>query len=194
LRNLPASEILATLASSHEDTVSVRELVGAMGLRTHGIALILFALPEAMPLPLPSLSLVLGIPLVLVAAHLTAFGEGSGLPERVLSARIRTSVLRMLSRFGGPVLRGLEYLARPRLPAVLAWERSIGLVCLYLSVLLLAPLPFFNFAPGVCLVALALGMVQRDGLLVLISVVATLVMTIALGFAANWLVDFIAGG
>jgi len=74
---------------------------------------------------------------------------------------------------------------------VLAYERSIGLVCLYMSVLLLAPLPLFNFAPGLCLVALALGMVQRDGLLVLISVVATVVMTVALVFAVNWLMDFV---
>jgi hypothetical protein len=192
LRDLPASQILATLADSREDRVSVREFVGAMGLRTHGIILILFALPDAVPLPLPSLSLVLGVPLVIVAAHLVVFGEGSGLPERVLSASIRTSALRVLSRLGGPVLRALEYLTRPRLPAVLTWERSIGLVCLYLSVLLLAPLPFVNFAPGVCLVGLALGMVQRDGLLVLVSAGATAVMTVVLVVAADWLLQYFA--
>jgi hypothetical protein len=187
------SEILRTLADSDEDSISVGDVVSAMGLRVHGIALILFALPDAAPLPIPSLSAVLGIPLVFIAAHLALFGEGSGLPQRALKAKVSGKVLRVLARFGAPVLQALEFFSRPRLRAVLRYERWIGLVCLYLSILLLLPIPFVNFAPALCLVLIALGMVQRDGLLTAIGLVATIVMTVSLGFAAQWLAGLFGG-
>jgi hypothetical protein len=189
----PASEILKSLADSEEDHVAVKEIVAAMGLRAHGIALILFSLPDAIPLPIPSLSTVLGIPLVLIAFHLVLFGEGSGLPRRVLSAQIPLSAIGLLARVGVPFLRALEYVTRPRLDAVLRYERWIGVVCLYLAVLLLMPIPFVNFPPALCLLLIAVGMVQRDGVAVLLGLAATLAMTVSLGFAAEWLKNMVFG-
>lgn len=188
------SSVLQALANSPEASVTVADIAAAMGLRAHGIALILFSLPEAIPLPVPSLSAILGIPLVAIAAHLALFGEGSGLPKRALSARIPVSAIRILARFTVPALRGLEFVTRPRLPVVLRRERLLGLVCLYLAVLLLLPIPFVNFPPALCLIAIALGMVQRDGLLVLVGLAATAVMTASLGFVARWIQGFIADG
>ena len=158
-----------------------------MGSRAHGILLILFALPETVPLPFPSLSAFLGIPLVLVAAHLVVAGEGSRLPERVMSAQMPARLLHFLARYLAPVLEFLELATRPRLTAVLRHERWLGLVCLYLAVILLLPIPLVNLAPALCLVGLALGMVQRDGLLVILSLVGTILMTLSLGFVARWL-------
>lgn len=165
----------------------------AMGSRAHGIALILFALPDTLPLPLPSLSAFLGVPLVVVAAHLVLFGEDSGLPERVLAARIPTRTLRVVTRYLAPVLEALEFITQPRLTAILRFERWLGLVCLLLAVLLLLPLPLVNFAPALCLVGIALGMVQRDGLLVIVSLLGTLLMTLSLGFVAGWLAGLLTG-
>lgn len=187
------SKILRSLAASKEDQVSVGALMAAMGSRAHGIALILLALPDTLPLPFPSLSTVLGVPLVLVAAHLVLAGEDSGLPERVLAAKMPTRVLHVLARCLAPVLEFLELITRPRLTKILRYERWLGLVCLFLAVLLLLPLPFVNFAPALCLVGLALGMVQRDGLLVMLSLAGTVLLTLALGAAARWLADVIAG-
>jgi len=165
----------------------------AMGSRAHGIALILFALPDALPLPIPSLSTVLGVPMVLVASHLVLFGEASTLPERVLAAQIPTSTLRFVARYLAPVLEFLELVTRPRLGGILRYERWLGLVCLYLAMLLLLPLPFVNFAPALCLVGLALGMVQRDGLLVMLSLAGTVLMTVSVGVIATWVTDFLGG-
>jgi hypothetical protein len=167
--------------------------MAAMGSRAHGIALILFALPDTLPLPFPSLSAVLGVPLVLVAAHLVLAGEDSGLPERVLAAKIPTRMLHIVARYLAPVLEFLELITRPRLTKILRYERWLGVVCLFLAILLLLPLPFVNFAPALCLVGLALGMVQRDGLLVALSLAGTALLTLSLGVAARWLADVIAG-
>lgn len=189
----PTSEILRSLAASAEQSVSVRTVMDAMGSRAHGIVLILFALPDALPLPIPSLAAFLGVPLVLVAGHLMLFGEDSGLPERVFRAKIPTSTLRVVTRYLAPVLEALELLTRPRLTRILRYERWLGAVCLFLAVILLLPVPFVNFAPALCLVGIALGMVQRDGLLVVLSLVGTALMTLSLGFAARWLTESITG-
>jgi hypothetical protein len=181
------------MAESDEPSVPVRRLVAAMGLRAHGILLVLFALPDAIPLPIPSVSAIIGIPLILIAGHLVIFGEGSGLPRRVLEAKIPTSALRFAARFGASILRFLEFFTRPRWYAVLERERVIGLVCLYLAILLLLPIPFINFPPAVCIVVIAMGMVQRDGILVTIGLILTAVMSVSLGFAARWIMDFFGG-
>lgn len=184
----PASQLLRELAASPQQSVSVAAAMATVGWsRAHGLALILFALPETIPLPLPSLSAVLGIPLVVVAAHLTVFGEGSMLPQRALQVRMPRRLLVLLARYVAPVLAALELVARPRLAVVLRHERWLGAVCLYLAVLLLLPLPFVNLAPALSLVAIALGMIQRDGLLVVVGLVATIVTTLSVGLAAQWL-------
>jgi hypothetical protein len=183
----PTSDVLKSLAASQDGAVEVRTVVTAMGSRAHGILLILFALPETVPLPFPSLSAFLGIPLVLVAAHLVVAGEGSRLPERVMSAKMPARLLHFLARYLAPVLEFLELATRPRLTAVLRYERWLGLVCLYLAVVLLLPIPLINLAPALCLVGVALGMVQRDGLLVILSLIGTVLMTLSLGFVARWL-------
>lgn len=188
----PTSEILQRFADTEEQSVSVRELVATMGLRTHGILLAIFALPDAIPLPIPSVSAIIGIPLVLIAAHLVIFGEDSGLPEPVLNAKIGRRTLHFAARFGTPILKFLEFFTRPRWPMVLARERAIGLVCLYLSLLLLLPIPFVNFPPAICLVILAMGMVQRDGVLVAIGLILTVALSISLFFVADWMLGSIA--
>lgn len=185
---LPASAILRELASTMQPSVPVRTLVAALGLRAHGILLVLFALPDVIPLPVPSASAILGIPLVIIAAHLTIFGEGAGLPERILKGSIPAPALRVAARFGIPILRALEFFTRPRWLVVPAMDRTIGLICLYLSVLLLLPIPFINFPPAFCLVVVAMGMVQKDGLVVTLGVALTVVLTGLLIFLAEWLV------
>lgn len=189
----PTSKILRSLAASKDRAVEVRTVMAAMGSRAHGIALILFALPDTLPLPIPSLSAFLGFPMVLVAAHLVLAGEDSGLPERVMAAKIPTRMLHVLARYVAPVLEFLELVTRPRLTAILRYDRWFGLVCLYLAVVLLLPIPLLNFAPALFLVGLALGMVQRDGLLVILSLAGTALMTLSLGFVAQWLTSSFTG-
>jgi hypothetical protein len=161
--------------------------MSTMGSRAHGVAMVLLALPDILPIPIPSLAAVLGVPLVLIAGHLVLFGEGAGMPERLRRATIPKTALNGLARYGAPVLEALEHVTRPRLSAVLRHEHLIGLVCLYLAVLLLLPIPFVNFPPALCLVVVALGMVQRDGVVVAVGVILTAALTFSLIFFAGWI-------
>lgn len=72
-------------------------------------------------------------------------------------------------------LRGMERLTRPRLP-ILTGEIAdtvTGLVCVVLAIIMALPIPFGDMLPGVALVLFALGMMQRDGVAILLGVVTT---------------------
>ena len=77
------------------------------------------------------------------------------------------SVLRMV--------RAVERLTRPRLPFLTGEiaDTLTGLVCVILAMIMALPIPFGDALPGVALVLFALGMMQRDGIAVLLGVVAT---------------------
>lgn len=177
------SEVLGDLPEDR--AVPLGEAMGPIGARAHGVALLLLGLPDAVPLPIPSVSLLVGLPLLAVSAHLMLFGEGAGLPRRLSDVTMPAGLAGALRRRVAPLLRRAERLSRPRWTPVAARGRLLGLVCLWLSAILLLPLPFFNTPPALCLVLVAWGMLQRDGLVVLAGLAGTLGVTAALGWAAD---------
>jgi len=171
------SEIIEALAASPTPRIPFSAIVAAAGSRVHGFALLVFVLPEVVPLPLPSASTVLGIPLIIISAHLALFGEGSLLPRRLEAVTLPRSLIEAAARYLAPVFRWVERASRPRLLWLVRREQLIGLLCLYLSLILILPIPLFNVPPAVSLAAVALGMIQRDGALVILGAIGALAVT-----------------
>lgn len=194
IRHATGSEIVGRLAAGDEASIGVGSVVSAVGSRVHGLALLLFALPDALPLPIPSVSAIIGLPLVLISAHLIAFGDRSRLPKRIEAAQLPGPAVRAVARYLVPVLSRLEHLSRPRWRALVVHERLIGAVCLYLSIILFLPIPLMNTPSAASLVAIGLGMVQRDGVFIAAGFVGALLTTAALagvlGLAGLILSDF----
>jgi hypothetical protein len=187
----PTSKILLDLDAAESRPIYLGTMFGAMGSRVHGMVLLLLALPDTLPMPIPSTSTVLGIPLLIVAAHLVLFGEGSQLPGRAERITVSPRVVRALVRYAVPVLQFVERLSRPRLTFLLRSNRALGLICLYLSMILLLPIPFMNALPALCLVAIALGMIQRDGLIVAAGIAGTVALTFLILFFADRLASVV---
>lgn len=179
----PLSEVLAGLPE--EGPLTLGGALDAMGSRAHGCALLLLAIPDAIPLPVPSLSLILGLPLLAVSAHLAVTGEHGLLPRRLRARTLPPGLVTALRGRVAALLRRAERMSRVRLRQVAGRARLLGLVCLWLSALLLLPLPFFNTPPAVCLVLLAWGMVQRDGVFVVAGLAGTAGVTLALWWIAD---------
>jgi len=159
--------------------------VKAASSRAHGLGILLFALPETIPAPVPGTSAILAIPVILIAAHLVAFGEGPGLPKRVLSQTMPISVIRKVAHYVCPIFRWIERFSCPRLAAIATRERLLGGICLVLGPILAAPIPFGNLAPAVGIVIIAFGMIQRDGVMVLIGIAVALILALILYLAAE---------
>lgn len=179
------SSILKSLAASEKERLSLGEVVKAARSRAHGFGILLFALPETIPVPLPSASIVLAIPVILIAAHLAAFGEGPGLPKRLLRQTIPVSLIRKVSTYVGPVFEKMEHLSRPRLLVITKRERLLGVLCLLLGIVLAAPIPFGNLAPAIGIAVIAFGMLQHDGVLILIGIALALALGVVFYLAAE---------
>ncbi len=180
----PLSQVFAALPTDRAATLA--ELLAAFGSRAHGGAILLLGLPDALPWPVPSVSTILGIPLVIVSAHLALHGEGGRLPRGIAERQVPQRLVAAMARRLPPVLAWVEHLTRPRWRRVAGREHLLGWVCLYLSLLLVAPLPFFNMPPSLCLVLLAWGMIQRDGIFVAAGLAGTAAVTAALAVIALW--------
>lgn len=174
---LHASEILDALAARKDERISFGAIAAAAGARVHGLALLVFVLPEVPPIPLPSASTVLAIPLIVISAHLAIFGEGSLLPARLRASSMPHAVFVAAARYLAPVFRWIESVSRPRWLWLARRERFLGLVCLYLSIVLILPIPLLNSPPAACLAAVALGMIQRDGMFIAAGIAGGLVVT-----------------
>ncbi len=169
--------------------MSLGDALDYSGARLHGAAILLMSLPEAIPLPIPSFGAILGIPLLITSAHLTVFGEGSNLPERVRRLEPPPRMIALMARLlTGPLARA-ERLSHNRLAAFSRRERLIGTVCTLMSVLLLLPVPLMNIPPAIVLVCLSWGLLQRDGLFIAIGIA----MAAGVGASVFILSDLIIG-
>ncbi len=87
------------------------------------------------------------------------------------------SVFVAAARYLAPVFRWIEGVSRPRWLWLARRERLIGVVCLYLSLVLILPIPLLNSPPAACIAVVALGMIQRDGVFIVAGIVGGLIVT-----------------
>lgn len=109
---------------------------------------------------------MLAIPLILVSAHMAAFGAGQGVPEIVAKRPIPQKLVAAVASRGANILKRVERMSRPRLLPLADQDRLLALMCLLLAVVIAMPIPFGNLPPAICVLLIALGMIQRDGLFV----------------------------
>lgn len=185
-----ASSVLRTLAAGEGRTVSFGDVLAATGARVHGFALLVLVLPETLPLPLPSASAVLAVPLMLISLHLALFGEQSRRwSERFRGYHVSRAAVAAAVGYVVPALEWLESLSRPRWPALARRESLIGVVCFFLSFILFLPIPLLNALPAICLALLALGLIQRDGILIALGLAGAAAIAGALFWALIWAAD-----
>src|SRR3546814_3591898 len=128
------------------DVCSSDLFIAVLGNRGRGLVMLTLTLPNVVPVYIPGLSAVTGLPLAAVALQMTLGRPRPWLPGFLLRRSIARSdfqrvVIRVL-----PWLARIERVLRPRLrrfahgPA----ERLIGFACMLLALLLSLPVPFPN--------------------------------------------------
>jgi hypothetical protein len=164
--------MLRLLARSPVDRYSVANLVMVFQDRVFGALLFLFAIPNIVPLP-PGSSSVLGAPLIVIACQLTIGRKVLWLPEWVRRKTVRTRDLGRLTRLIGPYLKWAERFLSPRLSFLFGplGDRTIGVLCLLLSIILFLPVPLGNMLPAFAIVCFALALLEKDGIAAIVGLV-----------------------
>ena len=93
------------------------------------------------------------------------------LPRKLAARSVSAESLENLSTRAGPWLRRIEALSKPRLTFLTRdpLDRLLGLALVLFSASILLPIPLTNTVPGFAVVVIAMGLLQRDGILVILG-------------------------
>jgi hypothetical protein len=129
------------------------------------------ALPMCIP-NIPGISTIFGLLMLAPAIQLMFGAHTLWLPKRVREWRVDCAALRRTLRVAGPPLKRIEYLIRPRwLPLTeFPFTIYVGFQSLIMALILILPIWGANLPPGFTVVLTALALLQRDGLLMLLTI------------------------
>ena len=154
-----------------------------------------------LPIYLPGLSAVFGLPLIFVALQLVLGRHRLWLPRALLRRSVSRALIARLAVALAPWLARLERALKPRWPEVIGpvTERLAGMLAVLLGLLLSLPIPLTNIPLSAPLVLLGLALAEEDGLMLAIAlalgaIVAGIVLTLsgALFLAAiAWLASLV---
>ncbi len=151
------------------DTVTVAEVVNKLGDRSFGWLLLFFAILSM--LPIPAGGLITSIPLFWVLGQMALGYPQIRLPAYISVRKVNRRAWQRLVLRMGPVIRPVERMLQPRLDHLFSPrnERLVGAFQCITTFALFLPLPLSGFIPATSLVITGLGMVERDGRVLLIG-------------------------
>ncbi len=174
-----SAALAAALAAVRDPVVTLRELFAMLGEQGLLVFCGVLAAPFLLPVTVPVMSTVLGIPMLLIG-FAVMLSRVPWLPARLLDHRFQSETIRtVLGRVRGWALR-FEHLVRPRLLGlskgpVINFVNG-GLLMLAVG-LLMAPLPLVplaNTLPALAVLLLCFGMAERDGVVIALGWFTTL--------------------
>lgn len=179
------SDLLKEIAESMGPRITLREIAEAMDERSFGAFLLVFSIPNLIPLP-PGATLILGLPLIFVSWQIVAGRNKIWLPQRLANYTLDKKTLQKIVRRSEPWLKWMEAWVRPRnwpLTSHLS-ERVFGIYILFMSLIVVVPIPFGNWLPAFAIATIGLAHTEHDGnclaIGTIIGVVATLIFAFVL--------------
>ena len=155
--------------------ISLAMLAERLGDRGFGVILFIWALPNM--IPLPGISSLFGMLIVITAGQMALGHKRPWLPKRLLERDVRRTDFKRMTDRVLPDIERFERYCKPRLtvaPQGLA-ERLLGLLLVVLGLVLLLPLVGANLLPAIGIAIVSLGLIEADGVTVLAGVVASAV-------------------
>lgn len=153
-----------------DHTAKLGDVVDRLDERAFGFLLLLLALPCCLPF-VYLLPQIVALPMLALAGQMAAGRHHPWLPrkfhERPFSVPAFQKVVTRSARYVGWV----ERFARPRLRPVTGHmaTRLVGALLLIPTASILVPLPSTNTIPGIGVAITSLGLIERDGVLVVLG-------------------------
>ena len=153
------------------DRVTLGALMAALGQRGYGVLIVLFALPNLLPIYIPGLSPIFGVPLLIICAQLAYGLPTPRLPDFLTRRSMRRTDLILIADKALPWLRRVERWVRPR-PSIVTSrvaERMIGAYGVLLAAIVIVPLPLTNGPPSLACLIMAIGLMEEDSVTILLG-------------------------
>lgn len=165
------------------------------GSNGYGLPLLLLSLPGALPMPAIGLNSLLGVVVTLLGLQMVAGKCSVWLPHRYTRIQLRPDWSQRTASLGERFLPRLERFVKPRMN----WMKYrlgislLGLVILLLGILMILPFPGTNTLPALVLLILSIGLIESDGLLVLMAVLAALTLAVLYAELVYLLIIWLVG-
>jgi hypothetical protein len=196
-KELQTSKLLRDFLEKHQtERIYLRDLLDDMGNRAFGPVLLLCALPEALPLPVAGVSAIIGIPLIIVSVQLLLGLPKPWLPGWIANRSLKrkdfeyliTKILHYLHKFEKLISPRWKFATTP------IGERLLGLLFLILAIVIALPIPFGNLPPAIAIVVISLGMIEQDGLVILLGATGACVVLAIMASAIAALSSLVFNG
>jgi hypothetical protein len=170
------------LADAGGGPITVWRMMTVLGERAHAVVILVIASPFLV-VPIPGLSTMIGLLLALLSLGIM-FNAPPWLPRFAAERELSNDVLGKLVHGADRVLEKSERWFHPRMDMMLAGRMHVLIgLSLFLQCIALAlpiPIPGNNIPPAIGIVMLALGMLERDGLMILLGHIYMVLLWIVL--------------
>ncbi|VXC80142.1 Polysaccharide synthesis protein exod [Oceanicaulis sp. 350] len=166
------AELARIAHAAPEEGLSLGAFSDALGERVFGALLFALAIPVCMPF-LYGVPQVVALPMMAIAVQMAGGRAHPWMPKSFRNRQLDKPGLVRIATWSRKWFGWLEALARPRL-SVLSGptaERIVGGVFVLFCASILVPLPATNTTPGIAIAIASIGLITRDGLLVLAGLV-----------------------
>lgn len=178
------SAILEDLRDDCKDDgkLSVGEFTARLSDRAFGLIIFIFGIINGV---VPGVSVIFSIPILIIGVQMILGQQQIWLPKWIANRKVSEAHLKMALAKTVPVLKVLETLIRPRLNFLTTdtAEKFIAVILIALAIVIFLPLPGFNMIPAAAMCVIALGILEKDGLLILIGSIASII--------GIWLMSFV---
>ena len=180
------------------DVVTLREIINVIGREGMLVFCIFLTLPFMVPVSIPGISTLFGLAIGLIGLGVMTH-RPPWLPDRLIRKKFPAHRLRLALEKGTIWIHRLERISRPSIPVLThgsGMARINGLMLIAGALLLMAPfglIPFSNTLPGLAILFLATGVLQRDGRSVLLGYMTLVLTALYFSFLLRGGIAFLQG-
>lgn len=167
-----SADLERLLSESHGEALTLGDIERRLKGRGFALLTMLLAVPFVIP-NIPGVSVPFGLAIFLMGVRILA-GRAPWLPQFVLNRSLPPAVAEKILRVLLKLANWMERLVRPRMNFVQHWPGMRNLIGFGIAaggfvLLLPLPLPLSNTLPAISILLLAAGMMERDGVCVLLG-------------------------
>lgn len=169
------SSLLASLCEKTSgETVTVEDMLNAVGRRSYGPILLLLGFLAISPLTIiPGATWVVALVTLVIAGQIVIGRNFPWVPRKALNVTFPRGALVKGVEIAQPYVQKVDRFLKPRLPILTEppFAQLVALVCIA-AALITFPLGFIPFGPtlpGLAILLFGLGLTARDGLVLIIA-------------------------
>ncbi|PZP55602.1 MAG: hypothetical protein DI586_06350 [Micavibrio aeruginosavorus] len=170
---------------SSSDKVALSNFIGRFGPDSFLVLIFILISPNLIPFlsQFGIAELTSGM-VCLISLQLMTGREMPWLPQKMANREMSCKKIAIVGDRVFPVLYKLDLLTQPRLKMLsdVRMYRFYGLMFFILAMLILLPLPFFNYAPAVVIMLSVIGLLNRDGFFLLAGLSMFMIILTGLTF------------